>query len=526
MWQRVNQIFDAAIELPPHARAPFLAAACAEEPQLLAEVQSLLAALDQAGSFIQNPPPLPSELADLPAAPPETPAFPTGMDIGPYRIVQSIGQGGMGTVYQAVRVDDLYRKLVALKVIRRGMASEIVMRKFETERHILAHLDHPNIAKLLDGGTTPDGQPYFVMDFICGTPIDQYCDQRQLSIRDRLKLFLVVCSAVDYAHRNFVVHRDIKPGNILVTPEGSVRLLDFGIAKLLDPDTECGESVSVVQTMTPEYASPEQILNEPVTAASDVWSLGILLYGLLTGAKPFHFRSRTPHEVLRVIDATTPRLASTVAPDHRARELRGDLDNILLKALRRDAARRYASVEDLAADIGRHLDGMPVAARPDTFVYRAGKFLARNRAASAATAVAVLALAAGTFGVIRQTNLAAKEHERARHRLDDVRRIDALLGTLHNSLRQLPGADPARAMIVAQEQDFFDSVSRDSLEDPALRRELGRAYAHLGEIQREFGDLQAADASDRKARDLVREACSGDHLAQLKTRSGVIACQT
>jgi len=498
IWRQVKEVFDAAAERPAGERTAFVESACQGDPARLAEVRSLLAALEDAGSFIETP-----------VRPPLPPAFPSGMDIGPYRIVQSIGEGGMGTVYQAVRVDDLYRKLVALKVIRRGMVGETVMRKFETERHILAHLDHPNIAKLLDGGTTSDGQPYFVMDFIAGTPIDEYCDAARLSLRERLKLFLVVCSALEYAHRNFIVHRDIKPGNILVTPEGAVRLLDFGIAKLLDPETERGgETVSVVQMMTPEYASPEQLLNEPVTAASDTWSLGVLLYGMLTGHRPFLPKSRAPLEVLRAIREGGPRVPSAVVssvgvtpgglalhpaeiaaarglrPDRLVRELRGDLDNILLMALRPEPGRRYTSVERFAADIERYLAGMPVAARRDTFSYRAAKFLTRNRAASVAAGLAVAALMAGTAATAWEARVAMRERERAERRFHDVRRMaNSLLFDVHDSIRHLPGSDPARELIVARGLEFLDNLARDASDDRELRRELAAAYERVGDVQ-------------------------------------------
>lgn len=515
-WQRIRDVFDAAVELQPDARPAYLESACAGDAVLLAEVRSLLASLDDAGSFIEKPAPPPT---------PAAPAFPTGMDIGPYRIVQSIGEGGMGTVYQAVRVDDLYRKLVALKVIRRGMVSAAVMHKFETERHILAHLDHPNISKLLDGGTTEDGQPYFVMDFIAGTPIDQYCDENRLPIRERLKLFLTVCSAVEYSHRNFIVHRDIKPGNILVTPEGSVRLLDFGIAKLLDPDKERGgDTVSVVQMMTPEYASPEQLLNEPVTAASDTWSLGVLLYVLLTGHKPFVFASRMPQEVLRVMGESEARLPSAVAgvaettpggraivpaevaaarglrKDRLARELRGDLDNILLMALRRESGRRYTSVERFAADIERYLEGRPVAARRDTWSYRAGKFLRRNRAATAAGAFAVVALLAGTAATAWEARVAMRERERAERRFHDVRRMaNSLLFDVHDSILSLDGSAPARRLIVTRGLEFLDNLARDASDDHVLRRELAAVYERVGDVQAQASDPAGARASYRKA---------------------------
>src|SRR4051794_6804271 len=254
-WQRIKEILHTALDVPTAERAQYLDSACNGDLQLRKEVESLLASHEEAGTFIEEP------VAAAPKLTPPLDNLGIGSDLGPYRIVQLIAEGGMGAVYQAVRVDDLYRKVVAIKVIRRGLFGEFSLRRFDIERQILAHLDHPNIAKLLDGGTTPDGRPFFVMDFIAGTPIDEYCDAHQLSVRQRLDFFLTVCSAVHYAHQNLVIHRDLKPQNILVTEEGAVKLLDFGIAKLLDPDSlgDAEPTLTTVQAMTPEYASPEQL---------------------------------------------------------------------------------------------------------------------------------------------------------------------------------------------------------------------------------------------------------------------------
>jgi non-specific serine/threonine protein kinase/serine/threonine-protein kinase len=463
------------------------------------------------------------------------------MSIGPYQIVQVIGEGGMGMVYQAVRVDDLYRKLVALKVVRHGLYSNVALRRFETERHILAHLDHPNIAKLLDGGRTADGQPWFVMDFIGGTPIDEHCDRQRLSISERLKLFLTVCSAVQYAHQNFVVHRDIKPGNILVTPEGSIRLLDFGIAKLLDPESDdAGETISVVQAMTPEYASPEQLSGLPVTTASDTYSLGVLLYVMLTGHKPFPFRSRSPQEIGDTIRNSEPRRPSSVVsieettpggsqrkpvdiavargsrPDRLARDLSGDLDNILLMALRKEPERRYKSVEQLAGDIERYLSGMPVTARDDTFAYRTRKFVRRHRGAVVAASFAMVALIAGTVATSWEAHVARVERERAERRFNDVRRVaNSLLFDVHDAIRNLPGATPARQLIVSKGLEFLDNLAQDAADDRDLQRELAAAYERVGDVQGQvreanLGDTRGALASYRKALAIREQVAAAD----------------
>jgi serine/threonine protein kinase len=330
-----------------------------------------------------------------------------GRRIDHYEILRELGRGGMGSVYLAARTDQVYRKTVAFKVVRPESSSEDVIRRFQQEREIVAGLDHPNIARLLDGGATPEGLPYFVMEFVDGQPIDVYCDQRQLSVAERLKLFRTVCAAVEYAHGRGVVHRDLKPGNILVTAEGAVKLLDFGIAKLLGETAEAGDPLTRtgLRPMTPEYASPEQVKGESVGAASDQYSLGVVLYELLTGRRPYRMRSRLIHEVVRVICEEDPTLPSTAVtetaeatisgkpvsvtpqlisrsrettPAELRRELSGDLDNILLRVLRKEPQRRYASVKDFSDDLHRRLKREPVAARRQSVVYRLGKLVQRN----------------------------------------------------------------------------------------------------------------------------------------------------
>jgi non-specific serine/threonine protein kinase/serine/threonine-protein kinase len=483
-WRRVKEIFDEVAEKSPAERLAFLMEASGGDATLIEEVESLLRSHDSAGDFIES------------AA---GSALRTGTSIGPYRIVQVIGEGGMGMVYQAVRVDDLYRKLVALKVVRLGVCSPVALRRFETERHILAHLDHPNIAKLLDGGTTSEGQPYFVMDFIAGTPIDEYCEREKLPLRKRLELFLTVCSAVQYAHQNFIVHRDIKPGNIMVTAEGAIRLLDFGIAKLLDPDAPgsapAPDTTTGYQMMTPEYASPEQLCGGPVTAASDTWALGVLLYLMLTGKKPFEFASRSVHDVYAVIRDTEPRKPSAVALPGRARLLRGDLDNILLMSLRREPERRYTSAEQFAVDIQRYLTGMPVSAREDTFSYRAGKFVNRHKGAVIAAGLAVAALVAGTITTSIEAHEARIERERAERRFNDVRRVtNSLLFDVPEAVRKLPGSAPVRKLLVTRALEFLNNLAEDARTDRTLAKELAAAWERLGDVQAQPEMEGGADA--------------------------------
>jgi serine/threonine protein kinase len=411
-WRQIEVIFHAAVDRAPDERAAFLDHAGAGDPELRQEVESLLA---QEGLGTRLAAAVSDAAKSLATA---TSEDRVGQRIGPYRVTGIVGQGGMGAVYQAVRDDDQYRKQVAIKLVKRGLDTEFILSRFRHERQILASLEHPHIARLLDGGTTDDGLPYLVMEYIEGRPITDYGSANKLSLTERLKLFRLVCSAVQYAHQNLVVHRDLKPSNILVTPDGTPKLLDFGIAKLLNPDTS-PEGMSQTQTalmmLTPDYASPEQVRGEPVTTATDVYSLGVVLYELLTGQRPHHFKSYSPVEIERVITQSEPERPSVAVSgireqgsgvrdttddgrrtrDRLARQLRGDLDNIVLMALRKEPERRYSSVEQLSEDIRRHLDGRPVIARKDTVGYRAGKFIQRHKLGLAAVALVILSLVGG-----------------------------------------------------------------------------------------------------------------------------------
>jgi serine/threonine protein kinase len=357
------------------------------------------------------------------ALPDESPNI--GRRIGPYRITRLLGAGGMGVVYLAERVGD-FSQQVALKLIRPGMASRAVVSRFRSERQILAVLEHPNIARLLDGGATEDGQPYLVMEYVDGVPITVHATDRALTLRDRLLLFRKICAAVHHAHQNLIVHRDIKPANILVTADGAPKLMDFGIAKLLG-DAAADEAAPATQTgwraMTPEYASPEQVRGLPMTTATDVYSLGIVLYELLTEQRPYAFATDTPSDVERIIVETEPRPPSAVAPPSLSRALAGDLDTIVLKALDKDASRRYDSVDRLSADVQRHLDGAPILARPQTFGYRASRFIRRHRLAVGAAALVFMSLVVGLGAAVWQQRIASRERQRADRRFNDVRAL-------------------------------------------------------------------------------------------------------
>jgi non-specific serine/threonine protein kinase/serine/threonine-protein kinase len=476
------------------------------------------------------------------AAPPEA------QRIGPYRLIRTIGHGGMGTVYLGVRDDDAFQKRVAIKVLKRGTDTDAVVRRFRHERQILASLDHSYIAGLLDGGTTAEGLPYFAMEYVEGQPIVEYCEWHKLGTTARLELFTKVCSAVQYAHQNLVIHRDIKPGNVLVTADGTPKLLDFGIAKLLNPELGglMAPTMPGFELMTPEYASPEQVRGDPVTTATDVYSLGVLLYELLTGRRPYRLTSRAPAEVARVVCESVPLRPSTAVTDAPARtafdhvatgdasagqpsgagvaertqsadaqrlrrRLAGDLDNIVLKALSKEPARRYASVDQFAEDVRRHLAGLPVIARKDTFRYRTGKFVRRHRAAVVAAALTLLALIAGIVGTTWQARVAHAERQRAERRFDDVRRLaNSFLFELHDAIRDLPGSTPARKLLVSNALEYLDKLARDAGDRADLRRDLAVAYVRVGDVQGRplhpnLGDTAGALESYRKALNLYEQ---------------------
>lgn len=505
-WDRVKAIFQDAMEREPAERDALLSAACATDAELRAAVERLLAAHANAGDFLDSARnislkdlPVPTHAIDEDTAPER---------IGPYRIVRALGQGGMGTVYLAERDDPGLRKMVALKVVH--AASRVIVRRFRTETQILAALEHPGIARLYDGGTTDQGLPYFVMEYVDGENLLAYCETRRASIADRLRLFRRVCEAVQYAHQNFIVHRDLKPSNILVAPDGGPKLLDFGIAKALSPSGEAIEDTAFfARVLTPQYASPEQIRGEVVTTASDVYSLGAILYELLSGRRPYQLTNQSSAGIERIVCEQEPVPPSSQAPDALTRPLRGDLDNIVLKALRKDPAGRYATAAELAADVQRHLDGYPVLARPDRPTYRAAKFVRRHRRAVAVAAVAALSLVVGLAVAVWQARVATIQRERADRRFNDVRQLaNSLIFTLHDAVAPLPGSTPVRQQIVSEGLKYLERLTPESAGDPALQIELGRAYVQIGAVQgrpsaANLGDRTGAIASFRKAQALL-----------------------
>lgn len=408
-FERLDAIFQQAIDLPAGERGAFLDQACGGDAGLRAKVEALLASDGQTLGYLESA--IASSAQSVLLASTET-------QFGDWQVIQRIGQGGMGSVWLAERSGQGFTQRAAIKLIRGGMTTPEVMRRFLAERRILARLDHPGIARLLDGGATPGGLPWLAMEYVEGQAVDTYCKQRSYSIADRLKLFRVICSAVVHAHQHLIVHRDLKPSNILVTQEGVPKLLDFGVAKILAPvegEDAPGETRTRVLPMTPEYASPEQVRSTASTTATDVYSLGVILYELLTGQRPCRIKGRTPAEIEEAVCVRMPDKPSRAAADERTRkELAGDLDTIVLTALQKEPARRYPSVQAFSDDVGRYLDGYPVTARGDTFGYRASKYLRRNRLAVAA-AVAV-ALALGGLAVTSAVlySRLRQEHESAR----------------------------------------------------------------------------------------------------------------
>ena len=490
-WAAIEEAFHAAAELPVGERAGYLDQACGDDAGLRADIVALLESLDLPDDDLRGAV-VREASAVLESAGP-------GRTIGAYRIVKKLGQGGMGSVYLAVRADDQYQKQVAIKLIRAGHEQRAsLIRRFLSERQILANLEHPNIARLLDGGVTGDGLPYLVMEHVDGLPIDEFAEARGLRVAQRLELFGGVCAAVRHAHRNMVIHRDLKPSNVLVNQEGVVKLLDFGIAKLAPaigpsngPSNRPSLTVTVAaeRMLTPDYASPEMIRGEPITTAADVYGLGVILYELLTRTRPFHALSRNLFEVERAIMTNDPARASSVEGGlvrGLDREGRLDLDAIAGKALRREAAERYESVEALAADLQRYRDGFPVQARQGSRRYRVRKFIGRHRLGVAASVLfAVMLIGFGT-GMAVLAARAARERDAAQQERSRAEQVSSFLASMFSS------ADPrqARGEIVTA-RDLLDRgaqrIVQDLKQQPAVRSQLlqtmGEAYQHLGLLE-------------------------------------------
>lgn len=536
-WARLEQLFNRAVELRGDERERFLQRECADDPELKRRVIAMLTSEERThgGTFEESIGQVAGQLSGGVLARDDR--------VGPYRVIGELGRGGMGSVYLAERAEADFEQKVALKVMSGVIASPRAVDRFLAERRILAQLNHPGIARLIDGGTTSGGSPWFAMEQIDGDHIDTWCDERRLTVRDRLKLFLTVCDAVRYAHGRLVVHRDLKPSNILVTTDGSPKLLDFGLAKLLEPDAD-----SDVMTrrgefpMTPEYASPEQVRGEPVTTATDVYQLGLLLHELLTGRRAHRLSSHEPREIERVVcrqESMTPSSvvladpdeqgsprqsaagiaeARRLSPDALRRRLRGDLDTIVMMAMRREPDRRYASVEQLAEDVRRHLDGHPVLARRDSFLYRARKFAVRRAGVLAAALLVTIALLIGMIGTMLQARRAQREAVRAAE-------VTEFLATL------LEDADPDRSQgreVTVREvldraaRSIEVELGKQPLLQATMQALIGRIYGQLG--LHEEAEANAAEALTRRRRLLgdstLEVAASAEQLARARLDLG------
>jgi serine/threonine-protein kinase len=512
-WRAVREILAGALDLPSGDRPAFVAGACGDDGALRREVESLLAEEEGLGDFLAAP------IFTLHGDDPE-PAADPDLDrlVGPYRLIRRLGRGGMGTVYLAERADGRFEQRVAVKLIKRGMDTDEILRRFDVERRILAGLVHDHVARLYDGGSTDDGLPYFVMEYVEGEPIDDYCDRRRLPTAARLALFQTVCRAVHSAHQNLVVHRDLKPGNILVTADGAPKLLDFGIAKLLAPEDGAAGAPTVLGElpMTPAYASPEQVRGAAVTTASDVYSLGVLLYELLTGARPYDADTLRPDLWARLIcDEEPPRPSTAVRrareirlpggatasltpqavaaarggdPRRLGRRLAGDLDRIVMTALAKDPRRRYGSAEQLAEEFRRHLEGLPVRARTPTVAYRAGKFVRRHRFGVGAAAAAAGALVAFAVTMAVERGRTAVERDRAIEVTEFM--VDAFEISAPGRAR---GEEVTAREILEQGAARIDAeLTGQPLTQATLKDAVGRVYRNLGLFEEAKPLLEAA----------------------------------
>jgi len=498
LWDRIAAIFDRALDVRAQDRDALLDQLCGSDETIRREVEGMLEAHERSpgliaerrlvtghGTLGADGEALGGSLLD-------------GARVGPYRIVSPVGAGGMGDVYRAERADGAYRQTVAIKVLRPGYRTAEMVRRFRIEREALARLVHPGIATILDGGALDDGRPYLVLELVEGVPVTTYCAERALSIRDRLALFLRIASTVQFAHGRLVVHRDLKPSNILVQPDGAPRLLDFGIAKLLDLSADASLGMATtpeVRLLTPEYAAPEQIRGEPPTTAADIYSLGVLLFELLTGVKPFPAAGRTMAALEQAILESTPPVPSGVASNaDDARRLRGDLDRIVLMALKKEPERRYVSAAQLGEDVERYLDGRPVLARPDSVRYRFGKFVRRNRMLVAGGVAAIALVAA--FGTV--SALQARQIARERDRADRERgAAEEVLGILTGLFERAdpnkhPGGDTLRVTSLLDEAERQVAGLTDPARQAALRRAVGRMRVARGEYQRGIALLERA----------------------------------
>ncbi|MCP4293321.1 MAG: serine/threonine protein kinase [bacterium] len=493
-WQAILNHFDTIANLPAKDREQALTSLAADDASMAKEVRSLLASDDP--DFLAEP-----AFTNLSHDLPDDPELPAGSEVGPYRITETLGEGGMGIVYLADRVDEQFQRLVALKIIKRGMDTHRVIRHFQAERQILASLTHPNIALLYDGGMSDDGVPYFSMEYVDGLPIDTYCEQNDLPLTQRLKLLCEACAAVQYAHRNLVVHRDLKPSNVLVTSEGQVKLLDFGIATLLDDRTGAQEQQTLMgrRALTPNYASPEQVRGEPMTTAADIWSLGILLNVMLTGKCPNDLTEVPLHQLATVMkDLPPPKPSSASVP--WARKLRGDLDTIVQVAMHPDPARRYPTADALAEDLRDHLAGRPISARRDNVGYRARRFIQRNRLVVGATVATFAVLLGFALAMGRQAKEIEHQNTEIVLQRDRAEEVTAVLVDMFDVSDPINGSvargDTLRVL------DFLRMNEERLTTELGDQPDLNATFCHL--LSRLYGNLGHYD----RALILVRKSLS------------------
>jgi tetratricopeptide (TPR) repeat protein len=520
-FDRIESLFHGSLLLPEGAdRAAWIEAQCQGDSDLLEEVCSLLLAH-----------------AEMEAAnhvtPLQAPGIPTA-SFGPYRAAELLGRGGMSSVYLAHRVDGQFDQTVALKIMAGYLTGPEFLRRFETERQLLATLNHNNITRLLDGGVSSAGDPFLITEYVAGQPIDRYCDDRKLPVKARLRIFLQVCDAVDYAHRNLIVHRDLKPANIMVNAEGIVKLLDFGTASLVASQTDI--TMTRTRMLTPRYASPEQLRGERVNIATDIFSLGVVLYELLCGAWPFGDPGSVLSELNRATGTVHADPPSTVITEESAENrsapreqlrgmLKGDVSAIVLKALEQDPGGRYESVRQFATDISGFLEGRPVLARPQTALYRTGKFMRRRWLPVAAVAVFILGLSGTTFVAFRQARI-------AQARYSDLRALTTtLLFELKDAINDVPGSTPAQKILVTRVVGSLDTLARQSAHDPKLQLDLAEGYRQLGELQgspyvQNLGDTTGALANLAKARSLAEQQLGADPNGLASLRAAAVADET
>jgi serine/threonine protein kinase len=495
---RIEAIFHAALELPAEARFALIEERCGGDRELIAEVNGLLDACE-AEEQITASRRLIRETVREP--------LPDRRRVGPYEIDRLLGRGGMGAVYLAHRVDGQFEQRLAIKLIDLPLATDLFRERFRMERQILAGLQHPYIARLLDGGVTAEGDLYLAMEYVDGTPIHRFCREKQLTQTEKLLLFRSVCEAVQFAHQNLVVHRDLKPDNIFVAADGTPKLLDFGTAKLTSSSKDNVEGDLTrhgFHSFTPQYASPEQVLGTAVTTVSDTYSLGVLLYLLLTGNVPYELKELNTGEMVRVICHEPPRRPvvspDAVRPGSNANgsivHLDQDLEAILLKALRKEPSERYQTADQLASDIQSFLEGRPVEARRGTFRYRAQKFASRNRLALAASGVIAAILIAGAVGILWQAHVANQERRKSEARAADLRELsNSLLSELNEAIQQLPGSTGVQKLLVTRVLEHLDRMAKDASGDRQTKLDLIHAYTQLGEVQGNVYDQNLGDTA-------------------------------